>query len=213
MYLHTFSFFSFPIFRFFFPIHLYMSTEHSTNTLQLLMWVFIQSELWAVPSSSGVLGSHALYLAPQLLLWTVFLVFPQCVFVHNCGACCSQLLVRHRLSSMSRGNGLIVMLIQVWEWNACGLPKAELRFSLSIRGKLPREWWGAGTGCPERFWMLHSWRCSMPGWMGPWAAWSSIRFRCWWPCMLQGVWSVMILKVPSNRSHSMILWFIDSFST
>ena len=75
-YLPKFS--SFPIRPYNFPIHLWMSTEHSTNTLQLFMRVFIQSELWAVLSSStDVLGSHAVYLATQLLLWTVFLVFPQ----------------------------------------------------------------------------------------------------------------------------------------
>ena len=88
IYLHKFSFSSFPIHPYNFPIHLYMSTEHSTNTLQPFMWVLIQSELWAILSSSrGVLGSHAVYLAPQLLLWTVFLVFPQtpkCLCVSVC---------------------------------------------------------------------------------------------------------------------------------
>ena len=74
IYLHKFSFSSFLICPYNFPIHLYMSTEHSTNTLQLFMWALIQSELWAVLSSStGVLGSYAVYLATQLLLWTVFL--------------------------------------------------------------------------------------------------------------------------------------------
>ena len=78
IYLHKFSFFGFPICPYNFPINLYMSTEHSTNTPQLFMQVLIQSEPWAIPSSSsrGVLGSHAVYLAPQLLLCTVFLVFP-----------------------------------------------------------------------------------------------------------------------------------------
>jgi len=37
--------------------------------------------------------------------------------------------------------------------------------------------------CPERLWMLHPWRCSRPGWMGPWAAWSSTRSGGWWPCL------------------------------
>ena len=72
---------------------------------------------------------------------------------------------------------------------------------LDIRGK----WWGSGTGCPERLWMLHPWRCSRPGWMGPWAAWSSIKCGGWWPCLWQRGWSFMILEVPSNPSHSMIL--------
>jgi len=78
IYLHKFSFSSFPIHSYNFPIHLYMSTKHSTNTLQPFMQVFIQSDLRAILSSSrSVLGSHAVYLAPELLLWTVFLVFPQ----------------------------------------------------------------------------------------------------------------------------------------
>ena len=83
IYLHKFSFSSFPIQPYNFPIHLYMSTKRSTNTLKLFMQALIQSEPWAVPSSSGgVLGSHAVYLAPQLLLCTVLLVFPQrCFFM------------------------------------------------------------------------------------------------------------------------------------
>jgi len=28
--------------------------------------------------------------------------------------------------------------------------------------------------CPERLWMPHLWRCLRPGWMEPWANWSSI---------------------------------------
>ena len=47
------------------------------QTLQPFTQVLFQSEPWAIPSTSrGVLGSHAVYLAPQLLLWTVFLAFP-----------------------------------------------------------------------------------------------------------------------------------------
>ena len=34
------------------------------------------------------------------------------------------------------------------------------------------RWWGAGTGCLEKLWVPHTWRCSRPGWMEPWAAWS-----------------------------------------
>ena len=29
-----------------------------------------------------------------------------------------------------------------------------------------RGWWGTGTGCPEKVWMLHPWRCSGPGLVG-----------------------------------------------
>ena len=41
--------------------------------------------------------------------------------------------------------------------------------------------------------------------MGPWAAWSSIKWGGWWPCMWQGGWRFMILEVPSNPCHSVIL--------
>ena len=35
--------------------------------------------------------------------------------------------------------------------------------ALSRGSSLPREWRGAGTGCPERLWMPCPWRCSRPG--------------------------------------------------
>jgi len=72
------------------------------------------------------------------------------------------------------------------------------------------EWWGAGTGWPERLWMNHPWRCSRPGWKRPCAAWSSIKCGGWWPCLWRGVWSFTILEVPSNPSHTMILWFTSA---
>jgi len=33
-----------------------------------------------------------------------------------------------------------------------------------------------GCGCP-----VHPWRCSRPGWMGPWAAWAGMKCGGWWP--------------------------------
>ena len=59
-----------------------------------------------------------------------------------------------------------------------------------------------GCGCP----ILGG----VQGWMGPWAAWSTIRYGGWQPCLRQGGWSLMVLEVPSNPSRSMILWFFDS---
>jgi len=37
-----------------------------------------------------------------------------------------------------------------------------------------KAWWGSGTGCPKRLWMLCPWRCLRPGLMAPWAIQSSI---------------------------------------
>ena len=51
-------------------------------------------------------------------------------------------------------------------------------------------------------WMPHPWRCSKPGWMGPWAAWSGIRYGGWQSCLQQGGWSC---DGPSNPNHSVIL--------
>jgi len=39
----------------------------------------------------------------------------------------------------------------------------------------------AGIGYPERVWMPRPCRCSRPGWMGPCAAWASIKCGGWWP--------------------------------
>ena len=50
-----------------------------------------------------------------------------------------------------------------------------------------------------------SWKHSRPGWMRLWATW--YRGRCSLPIV--GGWK-MILKVPSNPSHSMILWLYVS---
>jgi len=37
---------------------------------------------------------------------------------------------------------------------------------------------------------------------------SNSRSGGWWPCLWQGDWNFMILGIPSNPSHSMILWSI-----
>jgi len=46
-------------------------------------------------------------------------------------------------------------------------------------------WWDPGTGCPEKLWIPHHWKCLQSGWMGLWAAWCS--GRC--PCPWQGGWT------------------------
>ena len=51
-----------------------------------------------------------------------------------------------------------------------------------------------------KMWMPHPGRCSRPGWMGLWTARSGGGNQ-----PMAGGWSLMIIKVPSNQSHSMIL--------
>ena len=72
------------------------------------------------------------------------------------------------------------------------------------------EWWGAGTaaqrgcGCP-----VHPWRCSRPGWMGPWAAWAGMKCGGWWSCLWWGIgasWSLRSLPTQA------ILRFYDTLS-
>jgi len=36
------------------------------------------------------------------------------------------------------------------------------------------------TGNIIHFWVVFFWKCSRPGWMGLWAAWSSGRCPCPW---------------------------------
>jgi len=86
--LHLYTFTSFPFLAFpstptTFPSTFTYQQSILQNTLQPFMQELIQSEPWDVLSSSGgVLGSHAVYLAPQLLLCTLHLVFPQrCFFM------------------------------------------------------------------------------------------------------------------------------------
>ena len=93
--LHTFTSFlslAFPSTPTTFPSTFTCQQSILQSTLQPFTETLVQSEPWDVLSSSrGVLGSHAVYLAPQLLLWTVFLVFPQgaaqeqwaCTVVHT----------------------------------------------------------------------------------------------------------------------------------
>lgn len=76
-----------------------------------------------------------------------------------------------------------------------------------------REWWGAGTSCPESLWVLYPWRYSRPAWTGPWTAWSSNRYAGWWPCLRQGCWNSMIFGVPYSSNHSMILWLVSTSRT
>ena len=59
----------------------------------------------------------------------------------------------------------------------------------------------AGTGCPEKLWMLHHCKCSRWGCTGLWATWSSESY----PCLWQGSWTTWSLKVHSNPNHSMIV--------
>jgi len=46
------------------------------------------------------------------------------------------------------------------------------------------------------------------GWMGLWATQSSTRFGGWQVCLSQGGWNLKIIGVPSNPSHSIILYHV-----
>jgi len=63
-----------------------------------------------------------------------------------------------------------------------------------------------GCGCP-----IHPRRCLQSGWIGPCAAWSGIKCGGCWPCLWQGDWRLMILKVYPSLSHSMILGILFQF--
>jgi len=42
------------------------------------------------------------------------------------------------------------------------------------------------NSCPERLWIPRPWRCAKPGWMRPWATWSS-KWGGWGPCPAGGL--------------------------
>jgi len=52
------------------------------------------------------------------------------------------------------------------------------------------------------------WKHSRPGWMGPWAPWSSAWFSGWQPCPQKGGWNQMIFEVLSTPSHS-LAWLLN----
>jgi len=45
-----------------------------------------------------------------------------------------------------------------------------------------------------------------------WAAWAGIKRGGRWPCMQWGGWSFVILEVPSNPAHSVILWNVRKYN-
>jgi len=61
-----------------------------------------------------------------------------------------------------------------------------------------------GKKLPRKVMDAHHWRCSRPGWMGPWTSWSSDSFSGWQCCPGQGVWRYMIFEVLPYPSHSMV---------
>lgn len=66
------------------------------------------------------------------------------------------------------------------------------------------------TVCSKNLWMPCPWRCSKPDWMGPWAAWYSIRYGGWRPYLQEGIgawWSLMSLP-----THA-VLWNALFWST
>ena len=96
-------------------------------------------------------------------------------------------------------------------WMSPPCQKENLGCLTGIRGKFLAErvvrcWTAAqrGCGCP-----IHPWRCSRPGWMGPWAAWAGMKCGGWWPCLWWGVgasWSLGCLPTqPFCGSMTVIL--------
>ena len=93
-----------------------------------------------------------------------------------------------------------------------GFKLKEGIFRLDVSGSFSlRVWWGAGTCCPKRLWMLHPWNCLKPGLMEPWAIWSSTWSSSWQLCPWQSGWNMMILEYPSNPRHSMIIYVVIFF--
>ena len=82
-----------------------------------------------------------------------------------------------------------------------------------------KSWWlrkklqqkrGTIKKIAQRLWIPHAQRCSSLGWMGHWTSWFDVWCSGWQPCLWLRYGNYMIFEVPSNSSHSMILWFCDS---
>ena len=62
------------------------------------------------------------------------------------------------------------------------------------------------NSCPEKLWMprpsLEVFKARLDGAPG---SRSGIKCGGWWLCLQQGIWSLMILEVPSNLGHFVIL--------
>ena len=50
--------------------------------------------------------------------------------------------------------------------SGCHLPQRAGLDGILGRNCSLGGWGGLGTGCPEKLWLLHPWKCSRPGWMG-----------------------------------------------
>ena len=89
-------------------------------------------------------------------------------------------------------------------YSTTGFKLKEGRFRLGIKAKLFTV---RVVRCWNRLlslWIL--WRCSRPGWMGPDQPGLVLNVVVGGPAMrLRGGWSLMILEVPSNPSHFVIL--------
>uniref|UniRef100_A0A8C2SZK3 Melanocortin 2 receptor accessory protein n=1 Tax=Coturnix japonica TaxID=93934 RepID=A0A8C2SZK3_COTJA len=63
---------------------------------------------------------------------------------------------------------MFLFLILLYMSRSGSNPREDLGWMLGGSSSLG-EWLGPGTGCPGRLWMPRPWRCSRPGWTGPWA--------------------------------------------
>ena len=91
-------------------------------------------------------------------------------------------LPAHEVAYKKAGEGLLTSAFTD-RTNSNGFKLKEGRFRLDIKKKFfAGGWWGT---CSGKLWMSTTWKCSIWGWMGLWATWSS--GRC--PCLWQGGWN------------------------
>ena len=129
------------------------------------------------------------YIKPLMVSWSPFFILHRLRSFRTCSACWHSFIVRSISSFPTFLPGRLAISVLRCSKVRFGWPRCFKtlfsQWSISIESKNKRD--------------------ISTVWMGPWAAWSSIKCGGWWPCLLQGGWILVILHVPSNPSHSTIL--------
>lgn len=84
------------------------------------------------------------------------------------------------LRDLFQGPVMIGCRIIALNWKKVGLDCLLGRDWILGRNSWVWGWWYSGTGCSEKLWMAHVWKCSRSSWTGLRAVWPSRKCPCPW---------------------------------